>query len=97
MKLGDEITKTIIIEEDFIVDAASIFRDDTKTLIEKGIYNFVLDFNKCRFIDSTGLGVIVGIYKKCIENNGSVQLRNLHEDVLRVFKLTRLDRVFDIK
>lgn len=97
MNLGDVNTKTIVISEDFIVEAASNFRDDTKAMIESGIYNFILDFSKCKFIDSTGLGVIVGVYKKCIENNGSVKLKNLNEEVLRVFKLTRLDRVFDIK
>ena len=97
MKLGEENAKVILINEDFIVEAASTFRDDTKIMMEKGIYHFVIDFSRCRFIDSTGLGVIVAVYKKCIENNGSVKLRNLNEDVLRVFKLTRLDRVFDIK
>lgn len=87
----------IIVSENFAVDEADEFREKLNQLISKGEKNFMLDFSNCSFIDSTGLGVLVSIYKKCMELNGSVKFHGINnEQVRRVFKLTRLDKVFDI-
>lgn len=93
--LGSSVTMQI--DKIFDVEAADKFRTEVKDIISRGIYNYVLDFSRCTFIDSTGLGVLVSIYKKCSENQGSVLLKNLNSDVLKVFKLTRLDKVFTIE
>jgi anti-anti-sigma factor len=88
---------TIIdIPDNFTVEEAAKFRIYTNSLIEEGNVNFILNFNKCEFIDSTGLGVIVTVYKRCIEHNGSVKLKDLKEQVSKLFKLTRLDKIFEI-
>ena len=80
----------------FSVIEADAFRIKLYHLIKEGNNKFVIDFSKCEFLDSTGLGVLIGVYKKCMEMNGSISLYRLNDDVLKVFKLTRLDRVFDI-
>ena len=86
----------IQIPEYFAVDEAAKFREDVNKMIGKGEKHFVLNFNNCSFIDSTGLGVLVGIYKKCKELNGSLKLNSINPKVMKLFKLTRLDKVFDI-
>jgi len=88
----------IIIPDNFAVEEASEYRQKLNDLIDKGQYNFVLDFSKCNFIDSTGLGVIVSAYKRCKEKNGTIMIRSItNANVLKVFKLTRLDKVFEIQ
>lgn len=87
---------TIKIPKDFIVDEVASLRADTNKLIEEGTRNFTFDFSGCDFIDSTGLGALVSIYKKCVEKGGSVKLKTLKPQVEKLFKLTRLDRVFEI-
>lgn len=87
----------ITIPENFSVEEASEYRKEFNKLIESGERDFTLDFGNCTFIDSTGLGVLVSIYKKCSELNGSFVLRSItNPQVLKVFKLTRLDKVFKI-
>ncbi|WP_150275846.1 STAS domain-containing protein [Paenibacillus tepidiphilus] len=86
----------ITIPEMFSVDEAGLFRDQVRTLIEQGEVNLLLDFAGCKFVDSTGLGVIVSSYKKCAENGGTIRLTSLHPNVLKVFELTRLTNVFEI-
>ncbi|MFT5874204.1 MAG: anti-sigma B factor antagonist [Clostridium sp.] len=86
----------ILIPKDFAVDDAAEFREKTNNLISQGEINFVLDFSNCTFIDSTGLGVLVGIYKKCTELNGSFKLHSINPQVMKLFNLTRLDKVFQI-
>lgn len=87
---------TMDMPKSFIVDEVAIFRVKVNKLIEEGNVNFIFDFSQCDFIDSTGLGALVSIYKKCAEKNGSIKLRALNPDVEKLFKLTRLNRVFEI-
>ncbi|MCM1989473.1 STAS domain-containing protein [Oceanirhabdus seepicola] len=88
---------SIQIPENFEVDEAAKFREEVNVMIGKGEKHFVLNFNNCSFIDSTGLGVLVGIYKKCMELEGSFKLNSINPKVMKIFELTRLDKVFEIK
>lgn len=86
----------IQIPENFAVEEAAKLREELYNLIKEGEKNFIMDFSKCSFIDSTGLGVLVGIYKRCSKVNGKMELHSLNPQIMRVFKLTRLDSVFNI-
>ncbi|MCT4542746.1 MAG: STAS domain-containing protein [Vallitalea sp.] len=88
--------RDIIISKDFSVDDATEFREKVYQLINNGERYFVLDFSKCEFVDSTGLGVLVSIHKKCLELNGRLLLSKINKEVMRLFNLTRLDQVFEI-
>lgn len=87
----------IIIPKDFCVEEVADFRIKINNYIDEGKVNFIFDFSNCSFIDSTGLGAIVSIYKKCVEKNGSLKLKSLGSEVKKLFQLTRLDRVFEIE
>lgn len=91
-----ENNDVISIPKDFIVDEVATFRMTMNKLIEKGQRDFILDFSKCDFIDSTGLGAIVSIYKKCVEKGGSIKIKSLNPEVEKLFRLTRLHKVFEI-
>lgn len=84
------------IPTNFVVDEVATFRIQINKLIEEGNRNFIFNFSECNFIDSTGLGALVSIYKKCVEKGGSIKLKTLKPDVEKLFKLTRLDKVFEI-
>lgn len=86
----------INIPKDFVVDEVATFRTKINNLIEEGNKNFIFNFSECNFIDSTGLGALVSIYKKCAEKGGSIKLKTLNSEVEKLFKLTRLDKVFEI-
>lgn len=89
--------RDMLMPENFAVDEAAEFREKVNDLINKGEKHFVLNFKKCTFVDSTGLGVLVSIYKKCVKINGSFKLHSINPQVMKVFKLTRLDKVFQIE
>jgi anti-sigma B factor antagonist len=92
-----KLNKTeIVMPENFAVDEASELREQLSQLISEGTTNFILDFNRCEFIDSIGLGVLVSIYKRCVEHKGSIKIINVNDKVFKVFKLTRLDSIFNI-
>lgn len=62
--------------------------DDGKTLI-------VLNLSQVDFIDSRGLGTLVSFYK-AISDKGWLGICEASVNVLDLFTLTRMDRVFDI-
>jgi anti-sigma B factor antagonist len=53
----------------------------------------VLDLSGVDFLDSTGLGVIVGILKRVRTQGGDLRLAGAPDRVRRVFEITRLDTV----
>lgn len=86
----------IRIPENFAVNKAIEFKDRMLELIEEGNVRLKMDFGGCEFIDSTGIGVLVTIYKKLNDKNGYMRMKAINEQVMRVLNLTRLDNVFDI-
>jgi anti-sigma B factor antagonist len=65
-------------------------------LFENGTKNLLVDLKEVRFIDSSGLGVLVSGFKNASTRQGSIKMCNLQTQVKSMFELTRLHRVFDI-
>ena len=64
--------------------------------LEAGERNFLVDFERTGYIDSSGLGVLVSLSKKIREEGGQLRLANLNEDLRTLFELTKLDTLFQI-
>lgn len=86
----------ISVPVNFAVSEAIEFKAAVIKLIEEGNLHVQVDFKECEFIDSTGIGVLVFIYKKLTEKQGALRLSSVNDQILRVLNLTRLDSVFDI-
>ncbi len=65
-------------------------------LADEGKSAVVVDLSGVTFIDSVGLGVLVGGRKRARSNDGDLVLVATGRNVLRVLDLTGLTRVFDI-
>lgn len=58
--------------------------------------DIVLDLSQVSFIDSSCLGALVAVAKALREKQGDVKIAGLRDDLLSIFQITRLDRVFNI-
>ena len=58
--------------------------------------NLILDFCKVRFLSSAVLGLLIRISKKVYERNGQLRLCNIDSRIYEIFKITRLNKIFDI-
>ena len=65
-------------------------------LVSKDNYQLVVNMDKVEFVDSTGLGVLVGGLKRVRAHDGSLDLVCTRERILRIFRITGLTEVFDI-
>jgi len=63
---------------------------------ESGQSLIIVDLQEVRFVDSSGLGVLVSGFKNASARSGNFILCGLQQQVKSMFELTRLHRVFDI-
>ena len=66
-------------------------------LIEQGNRRLVIDLSGTSFVNSSGLGAMVGIHRLYSANGGRIVLCGLDQRVHNVFVLTSLTRVIDVE
>jgi anti-sigma B factor antagonist len=88
---------TVVTVEGF-VDASTVgdLRDTLERLVREGRQRFVIGLAGVPFMDSSGLAALVQTFKRVRIGEGDVRIAGLQDEVLRVFQLVRLDRVFDL-
>ena len=57
----------------------------------------VLDFTNVEYLSSAALGKLITMDKKVKAAGGKLRLCSIRSDILEVFKITRLDKLFQIK
>jgi anti-sigma B factor antagonist len=89
--------KTIVaVGGEIDVYTAPKLRDKITELVGRGSYHLVVDMQQVEFLDSTGLGVLVGGLKKVRAHDGSLQLVCNQDRLLKIFRITGLAKVFVI-
>jgi anti-sigma B factor antagonist len=78
------------------VYTAPQLRERLIELVEGGSHHIVVDMEQVEFLDSTGLGVLVGGLKRVRANEGSLRLVCAQERILKIFRITGLEKVFGI-
>jgi anti-sigma B factor antagonist len=78
------------------VYTAPKLREALIELVQSGSYHIVVDMEQVDFLDSTGLGVLVGGLKRVRSHDGSMALVCTQERLLKIFRITGLTRVFEI-
>ncbi|HET7303798.1 MAG TPA: STAS domain-containing protein [Segeticoccus sp.] len=91
---GDATVITVSGEVD--VYTAAVLRERLDEQIGSGRRHLVLDLRGVAFMDSTGLGVLVGRLKLIRMRGGTMRLVCNSERILKVFAITGLDKVFQI-
>ncbi|MFG3065264.1 STAS domain-containing protein [Streptomyces sp. NPDC048231] len=94
---GSEGGWTVVrVQGEMDVSTAPRIREHVVELILQGGRRFVVDLLGVTFIDSTGLGVLVGILKRIRAHDGELRLVIANPNVRRVFTITGLHQVFAI-
>lgn len=58
--------------------------------------NLVMDFSDVNFMDSSGIGVVIGRYKKLLNKKGKVSISNANGSVKRVFELSGMFKIIPL-
>lgn len=78
------------------VSQALVFRDALGTLLDGANSRVLVDLREVRFIDSSGVGILVTAHRKALEVGGAFGLAGPGESVRRTLQLTRTDRLLKV-
>lgn len=85
------------LEGEFDVCGANEFRTLVDESLETtGTKYILLNMQGITFIDSSGLGVILGRYKQIAQLGGKILVVHLEPQVQRIFELAGLMKIFEI-
>ena len=82
-----------VLESRIAADVAARFKQALIEYVNNGHRVLVLDLSDVTFIDSSGLGALIGSLK-AIGDDGELALCGARETVVTMFKLTRMNKVF---
>ncbi|MCA1032970.1 STAS domain-containing protein [Bacillus timonensis] len=66
-------------------------------ITQENSVNMIADLTGVTYMDSTGLGVFIGVLKSLKKQNGSLALTGLSDRLLRLFDITGLSEIIEIK
>jgi anti-sigma B factor antagonist len=65
--------------------------------IDKGKKRIIIDLQKVEWMNSSGLGILIGAIQTLKNNDGALCLINVSERIRELLKITKLINVFDIQ
>ena len=91
MVTGDRLVISMNAELDHHL--ADEMRDVIDTIIEeRGVRHLIFDFSKISFMDSSGIGLIMGRYKK-LQENGSISIAGANDSIQRIILISGLHKL----
>ncbi len=76
--------------------SAASLKEALYKAIDGGIRRLVVNMDGLEFMDSSGLGILVGALKRLSGEEGELRLVCNRDNILKIFRITGLDKVFPI-
>ncbi len=97
-RLDVDDTFIVLLPVHLTIVASIVFKESCIQLLEKNVLskNMILDFRQNTFIDGSGIGTLVTLYKAARSQGIDLILRNVTPQVMIVLELSQLDKIFTI-
>ena len=95
---GEEIVVAVLTDEKILEEMQiQALESSFLPLIEQNSpLQLILDFSNVKFLTSSVLGLLIRISKKIYETEGVFRLCCIQPKIFEIFKITRLDKIFEI-
>ncbi|MGN1033752.1 MAG: STAS domain-containing protein [Intestinibacter sp.] len=87
----------VAVDGELDVSTAEQFKEYLHKLIDKDIRNIRFDLENLDYIDSTGLGIMIGILKRIKVENKEIYIKSPKDNVKKIFSITGLDKIFKME
>lgn len=79
------------------LSTAEQFKSELKKATDEKITDILIDMSNLDYIDSSGLGIMIGTLKRLKLQNKDIYLKNVKDNVKKVFIITGLDKIFKME
>lgn len=86
----------VMVQGEIDAFTAPKLRERLFPLSEKAGADITIDLSGVTYLDSTGLGVFVGVFKNIRANDGNLQIVGLSQRLMKLFKMTGLANIMNI-
>ncbi|MGH3545500.1 MAG: STAS domain-containing protein [Mycobacteriales bacterium] len=88
--------KVVTVAGEIDIFTAPQLRENLVELLDAGQLYIVVDLLRVDFLDSTALGVLVGIHRRVSPSGGALNLVCIKPHILKMFRISGLDQTFAI-
>lgn len=95
-RLCEVIGETLVVRlpEELDHHTAGLIKEDTEELfLQKRIRNVIFDYQQTVFMDSSGIGLVMGRYREVRYLNGNVYIVGVQNKIARILEISGLYRV----
>ncbi|HEX4191239.1 MAG TPA: STAS domain-containing protein [Marmoricola sp.] len=97
IKTSEDDRRTLVVAGEFDIATTEEFRDQAQVCLDAGVATIEVDLSGVTFIDSSGLGALVGLRKECAQSGSALVLLGVPPTVTRLFEITGLATIFDVR
>lgn len=87
----------ISLQGELDVSTADKLKEHLHSLADKKIIDMKINLTNLEYIDSTGLGVMIGILKRLKISDKEIYIINPKSNVKKIFTITGLDKIFKVE
>jgi len=92
----DDQTTIIGLSGSADMQEANMFNQHLEKVFEDACYTLIIDLSGLKFTSSMGLGSLIMAHTTCKDNRGRLALVKPQPAVMKLFKTTRLDQLFNL-
>lgn len=76
---------------------ANTLKEKLSVVSEDKISDIKINMQNLEYIDSTGLGILIGILKRLKQKDKDIYIINIKPNVKKIFTITGLDKIFKLE
>lgn len=79
------------------ISCANKLKEELYKAVDEKFADVVIDMTNLEYIDSTGIGVLVGLMKKLRTDGKDIKISKAKDNIKRIFKITGLDQIISME
>lgn len=97
LQTNNDKTIVTINKERLDVSSMQNLKEELTRIVDEGNHNLTINLTPVDFIDSSGLSILIGLFKRLNTiNGGKLQLCGLGKQPMELLEITQLDKIFAI-
>lgn len=92
----DGTTTVLDLAGEVDVYTAPMLKEAMTKQVDAGKRNLLINLSNVEYLDSTGLGILIGGVKRLRESQGTLKMFGASPRITRIFDITGLNAIFDV-